>query len=153
MQVPTKVEASVDANVKKCVAKAQWTQKANFGGQKRQGFSVGSMVIAKDYSVAGKVSWTKAKVVQILGSQVYLIETMERKTWKRHANQLISCSAKMPAENNDEIYTPTTLLDTQKSQQEPSPPTEDSLATDDKDQQANEDVSDSCSRYNLRPRK
>lgn len=147
MQVPTEVEAILDTNVEKRVAKAQRTQKENFKSEKRQGFSVGGTVIAKDYSVAGKVSWTKAKVVKILGSQVYLIEMTGGKTWKRHANQLISCNAKMPDESNEEIYIPTTILNPEKATQEPAPLVEDT------DPHPTEDDSGTCSRYNLRPRK
>lgn len=71
-------------------------------------FKIKENVIVKDYSVPGKVSWTKGIILEKIGKQTYFVKTECGKKWKRHANQIISCIK--PGKNETEM--PSTLLDT-----------------------------------------
>lgn len=97
----------VKAAVRETVANRQQKQREAYKGRANRTFAVNDVVLTKDYSRPGKVSWTKGIIVSKLGRQTYLCSVAGMdKPWKRHANQLIPVEAsKLPRE----VYVPYTL--------------------------------------------
>lgn len=93
--------------IKKKVELMQNKQKENCKGSSKKLFNLGNFVMAKDYSIPGKISWSKGKIKTILGKQYYLVQMIDKPNtiWKRHSNQLIHGKETM------ENYIPTTIID------------------------------------------
>lgn len=85
----------------------QENQKKYYKGSKKSCFKINENVVVKDYSVPGKVSWSKGFIRDIIGKQTYIIEMNNGKKWKRHANQIIPCMK--PNEHEPDF--PSTILD------------------------------------------
>lgn len=93
--------------VQENVLKHQQKQKEAYKGRANKMFAVNDVVMAKDYSAPGKVSWTKGIIAKKLGRQIYMVSVAgTSKIWKRHANQLIHAAG---VEKSSEQYVPYTL--------------------------------------------
>lgn len=100
-----KVEGKSIKEIKEIVEKKQENQIKYHKGIKENYFHKNTTVLVKDFSVPGKVSWKKGIIFKVLGKQIYLVKVETNKIWKRHANQIISCSLSLKPD------TPTTVTD------------------------------------------
>lgn len=102
-----------DTSVREKVNDQQVKQRIHYRGNKRNKFKNGDQVIVKDYSIPGRVSWTKAEILEKLGQQTFRVKTIaSEKIWKRHANQMVACYKA----NTYDPGIPKTLLDPLVSQ-------------------------------------
>ena len=112
---PFKKNSSLDTKennkfkLKKKVDEMQEKQQKYYKNSKRKTLGIGSFVMAKDYSIPGKISWKKCKVIKKLGKRYWKIKVIGKLKlfWKRHINQLISCLDF----NEQNKYIPSSLTD------------------------------------------
>lgn len=86
-------------NVRKRVENLQKSQTYYKGGKDNITFSLGEIVLVKDYRNVNHPTYIKGKIVKIIGKRSYLVEVTDlNKTWKRHLNQIkkFSSNFKIP---------------------------------------------------------
>ncbi|XP_044745163.1 uncharacterized protein K02A2.6-like [Coccinella septempunctata] len=71
------------------VARNNIKQKNYYKGKKNVSYTLGEVVLVRDYRNRPNISWIKGIVHKRIGKCTYFIEVPELKlTWKRHANQI-----------------------------------------------------------------
>lgn len=99
---------AVASRTKEHVERQLSRQKKYYGGNRNRSFKPDDNVLVKDYRIAGKQSWVKARVIQQLGRRMFLVSVPGYKlAWKRHVNQMLSCNSVL----DDANYTPDVLND------------------------------------------
>lgn len=106
-------------DVRKRVENLQKSQTHYKGGKDKITFSIGEIVLVKDYRNVSHPTYIKGKIVRIMGKRSYLVEVTDlNKTWKRHLNQIkkFSGNLKIPHIPIESVTSPKNSLESSDEQ-------------------------------------